>query len=167
MRNGKPHRLFRVGLQYGSNVLHPFRVCDGSHRILADAPIFPIVPVVISALSTLTTEKSSPNTMQKIIPRFSTKCLTNLIPNQLTKTRLEAHVFAHFLSEHTDHNYANEVINILLHGAHLGHCGPRVARSSPNSFSVKKHKKLIADTIAAEVTAGHTCGPFEYQYSLI
>ena len=86
----------------------------------------------------------------------------NLIPNQLTKTPLKAHVFAHYLSSHSDHNYANEVIHILLYGAHLGYCGPRVARLSPNSFSVKKHKKLIADTIQAEITAGHTCGPFDY-----
>ena len=75
--------------------------------ILADAPIFPIASVVIPAPSALTTEESSLNTMRKIIPRFGTKCLTNSIPHQSTKTPLKAHVFAHFLSEHTDHNYTN------------------------------------------------------------
>ena len=99
-------------------------------------------------------------TIQKLTSKFQ-MISTPKIPTTI-RTLLRPEIFAKYLSSHPDHNYANDVMAILVHGAYLGYNGPRTSRITPNSPSALIHKQLLVDSVSKEVSALHTCGPFNY-----
>ena len=86
----------------------------------------------------------------------------NMGPTTATKpkTPLRADVFRKYLDEHPDRVSVERLLNMIESGADVGYVGPRLGFTVPNAKSADTYSEQLSQSIAKEISRGHTVGPF-------
>jgi hypothetical protein len=76
------------------------------------------------------------------------------------RSPLNSDVWQAYLALHPDREFANTLLDYILHGAPLGYKGPRTFRVHKNWSSVYKFQNEVKDCIDKDVRLGRKAGPF-------
>ena len=151
-----------------SRLTHPHPLLPPTQHVSSSRSHLPFAVTTIAASAAAPTVSSNTSATRQIaeVPTLASSAPNHLEPSfpatslQPSSTPVNISQLSAEIQQHPDQQFAQGLLHDLRFGCNIGYSGPRSARITPNLQSALLHPEAVSETLAKELSRGHTAGPF-------